>query len=302
MNGSEIENFLNMMTAEKGASLNTISAYKLDIEQFLEFIGNKKTSNIVEKDISLFIQDLHKRDFAKRSISRKISTIREFFKFLFSEKNIKENPTINISSPKIDKNLPKFLTVEEIKLLIKTAEEHETPAFNRVALMLELMYACGLRVSELVSLPENCINFDKKQLLVKGKGSKERIVPVASSVLKKIMEYFDYKEDLSRKKRKSMWLFPSKTSISGHLSRDTFYKHLKTLAVLSGISPNKVSPHVLRHSFATHLINNDADLRSVQKMLGHENITTTEIYTHITSEKLIKTVQSKHPLAKFIKK
>ena len=163
--------------------------------------------------------------------------------------------------------------------------------------MLELMYACGLRVSELVALPENCFNFDKRQLFVRGKGSKERIVPVAPAAIEAVFDYLTYRDEFIKGGRRSIWLFPSKSSASGHITRDGFFKHLKELGVIAGISPAKLSPHVLRHSFATHLLNSDVDLRAVQKMLGHESINTTEIYTHILPDKLIKTVQTLHPLA-----
>jgi len=163
--------------------------------------------------------------------------------------------------------------------------------------MLELMYACGLRVSELVCLPESCIDFDKKQILVRGKGSKERLIPIAGAAVDAISEYLNIREEFIRGGRKSIWLFPSRRSREGHITRDAFFKNIKETAVKAGISPLRVSPHVLRHSFATHLLNNGADLRSVQKMLGHESIVTTEIYTHILSENLIREVQQKHPLA-----
>ena len=161
------------------------------------------------------------------------------------------------------------------------------------------MYACGLRVSELVSLPLNCINFDRKQILVKGKGAKERIIPMADAVIKDVIDYLKTRSRLLNGAEKP-FLFPSLTSKSGHLGRDGFFKNLKNLAVLAGIDPARISPHVLRHSFATHLLNGKADLRSVQMMLGHEDITTTEVYTHILSQELLDEVKNKHPLAKLI--
>lgn len=296
MKNKLVDSFLEMMVAEKGVSQNTVAAYRKDMEHFFEFINSDNVQNISSDDISLFVQDLSKRRYASKTISRKISAIREFFKFLFSEKEIKENPCINISSPKLDKSLPKYLTKEEISEIINFAKSREEISHKRMSVMLELMYACGLRVSELVSLLETSINFDKKQVLVKGKGSKERIIPVASVALKSVLEYLRYRDEFIKPGRKSVWLFPSLVSTTGHITRDAFFKSIKKIAVLVGISPARVSPHVLRHSFATHLLNNDADLRSVQKMLGHEDITTTEIYTHITSDKLMEVVKSKHPL------
>ena len=150
---------------------------------------------------------------------------------------------------------------------------------------------------DVVSLPENCINFDRRQVFVRGKGSKERVVPVAPAAIQAVFDYLEQRDCFIREGRRSIWLFPSKSSRSGHISRDTFFKRLKELAVKAGIYPSRVTPHVLRHSFATHLLNHNADLRSVQKMLGHESINTTEIYTHILSDKLLETVQKLHPLA-----
>lgn len=293
-----VESFLEMMVAEKGAAQNTIEAYRRDVEQFLEFAAIRDVAKITKNDVTEFVQDLNQQHFAPKTVARKLSAIREFFKFLFSEKEIKENPCANILTPKQEKPLPKFLTEKEIHELINAARKDENAIHLRMAFMLELMYACGLRVSELVCLPENCINFDKKQILVKGKGSKERIVPVADVALKSAEEYLDYREQFLKAGRRSIWLFPSKSSSLGHFTRDGFFKQIKIVAAKAGISPSRVSPHVLRHSFATHLLNNDVDLRSVQKMLGHEDIATTEIYTHIISDKLIETVQKKHPLAR----
>ena len=298
MTESVVNRFLEMMSAERGAAQNTLEAYGRDVSQFLDFCGNVSLKNISADDIADFVQYLSREErFSSKTVARKISAVREFFKFLYTDNIIKENPALDILTPKQQKPLPKFLTQEEIKQLLLAAQTGETPALRRMSVMLELMYACGLRVSELVSLPENCINFDKRQILVRGKGSKERIIPVAPQAIQAVLDYFSYRDYFIKGGRKSIWLFPSKISSSGHITRDAFFKHLKDIAVRAGISPQKVTPHVLRHSFATHLLNHDVDLRSVQKMLGHESINTTEIYTHIISDKLIKTVQKLHPLA-----
>ena len=292
-----INQFLNMKSASQGAALNTIDAYRLDLEQFSEFITCGSIKNIEKNDVKEFIQHLKKQGFANKTIARKASTIREFFKFLIEEKEIKENPALYLESPKLEKPLPKFLTPDEVQKLIQTAKNHKNLNLKRISCMLELMYACGLRVSELVTLPETCINFDKKQIFVKGKGSKERIIPISEQAIKTMFEYLNYRDFFLRNGRKSIWLFPSKTSKLGHITRNAFFKEIKSLAAEVGIYPSSVSPHVLRHSFATHLLNSKADLRSIQKMLGHEDISTTEIYTHIASRELIKTVQTLHPLA-----
>ncbi|MFV0625923.1 MAG: site-specific tyrosine recombinase/integron integrase [Alphaproteobacteria bacterium] len=297
MNENLIKIFLEMLSAEKGASPNTLLAYESDMKQFFEIIDEEDVKKISKEDLSDYVQELSEYDFSSKSIARKISTIREFFKFLFSEKEILENPAMNMTTPKLDKNLPKFLTQQEMKEMIEFSRSENDVSHRRMAVMLELMYACGLRVSELVGLPENAINFDKKQILVKGKGSKERIIPVATSALDAVLEYLKFRDCFIKEGRRSIWMFPSIRSRSGHITRDAFFKNIKKIAVLMGISPSRVSPHVLRHSFATHLLNNDADLRSVQKMLGHEDISTTQIYTHIVSERLMEIVKSKHPLA-----
>lgn len=292
-----INSFLEMMTAEKGAAQNTIEAYERDLNQFFEIVAVQSVKDITSNDVADFMQELSKRRLSPKTMARKLSAVREYFKFLYSEKEIADNPSINILAPKQEKPLPKFLTEAEIKRLIEAAKESQDIRHKRMAVMLELMYACGLRVSELVSLPENCINYDKRQILVRGKGSKERIVPIAVSALNAVSEYMIHRECFLKAGRRSIWLFPSKFSASGHITRDAFFKNIKEVAVNAGLMPSKVSPHVLRHSFATHLLNHDVDLRSLQKMLGHEDIATTEIYTHIISDKLMETVQKKHPLA-----
>lgn len=292
-----IESFLEMMSAERGASNNTVEGYRRDVEQFWAFCRCGSIKEVTKVEVAAFVQMLNQKGFAPKTVARKLSALREYFKFLFSEKEIRTNPTYNILTPKQEKPLPKFLTVDEIERLIAAAAGHENRIYKRLAVMLELMYACGLRVSELVGLPENCINYDKREIIVRGKGSKERIIPVAERAIKAVLKYLGYRDDFLKAGRKSIWLFPSRSS-SGHLTRDAFFKDIKKLAVEAGIYPSKVSPHVLRHSFATHLLNNKADLRSVQKMLGHESIATTEIYTHIISESLREEVISAHPLSK----
>lgn len=293
-----IEDFLDMMTAEVGAAQNTIEAYRRDLQQFTTEYGSRKMSELNDEDIARYLQLLSRKSYSPKTIARKLSALKDFFKFLYTEKLINDNPTANIIAPKQEKPLPKFLTEEEVRRLLETAAAGEKLADKRMAVMLELMYACGLRVSELVGLPENCINFDKRQILVRGKGNKERLLPIAKAACDAVLEYLTFRDSFIRGGRKSIWLFPSKTAKGGHMTRGAFSIDLKALAVKAGISPEKVFPHVLRHSFATHLLNRDADLRSVQKLLGHEDIGTTEIYTHILSDKLAATVKAKHPLAR----
>lgn len=297
MGNEAVNRFLEMMSAERGASANTLEAYGRDVEEFLTYCGGLALKEISRDDVGDFVQYLGREGRSPETVARKLSAVREFFKFLYTEKDIKDNPAADVLTPKQEKPLPKFLSEDEIKRLIAAAKECSGPKGRQMTAMLELMYASGLRVSELVSLPENCINFDRRQVFVRGKGSKERVVPVAPAAIQAVFDYLEQRDCFIREGRRSIWLFPSKSSRSGHISRDTFFKRLKELAVKAGIYPSRVTPHVLRHSFATHLLNHNADLRSVQKMLGHESINTTEIYTHILSDKLLETVQKLHPLA-----
>lgn len=289
--------FLNMEAAEKGASANTLEAYCRDLEQFAEYAGGAWHTDKAEEKIRGFIADLSDRGFSPKTVARKLSAIREFYKFLYTEREIKDNLAANIKSPRQEKPLPKFLTEDEIKRLFAAAEGGETFGAQRLSAMLKLMYASGLRVSELVSLPLNGINSDAGYIVVWGKGSKERIVPVARAALDEVEKYKAVRQ-IYLNGDESPWMFPSRNAAGGHITRDSFFKNLKNLAIKAGISPSKISPHVLRHSFATHLLNRQVDLRSVQKMLGHEDISTTEIYTHIISEKLCEEVRRSHPLSR----
>ena len=297
-----IDSFLDAESAEKGAALTTILSYKSDLQQFFSFSGAIAPQDLTEERIEKFLQYLQTSGYAPKSMARKLSTLKDFCRFLYSEKVISTNPAAYILTPKQEKPLPKFLSVEEIKQLIDTAFAKKDYRYWRIGVMIELMYATGLRVSELVGLPENSINYGKKLVTLVGKRNKERIVPIAGRVITALQEYLPLRKEFIKKNSSSTWLFPSLTAVSGHLTRDAFYKDLKKLAADCGIYPSRISPHVLRHSFATHLLNNNADLRSVQKMLGHENITTTEIYTHIIPQKLGDVVRSKHPLAHFEEK
>lgn len=297
-----IDSFLDAESAEKGAAPTTISSYKSDLLQFFSFSEVNTALDLTEERIEKFLQYLQTSGYAPKSMARKLSTLKDFCRFLYSEKVIDTNPAAYILTPKQEKPLPKFLSVEEIQQLIDAAFAKKDYRYWRIGVMIELMYATGLRVSELVGLPENAINYNKKLITLVGKGSKERIVPIAGRVIAALQEYLPLREEFIKKNSSSNWLFPSLTAVSGHLTRDAFYKDLKKLAADCGIYPSRISPHVLRHSFATHLLNNNADLRSVQKMLGHENIATTEIYTHIIPQKLGDVVRSKHPLAHFTEK
>ncbi len=290
-----IGEFIDMKAVEEGAALNTLKAYRHDMEQYTGEISPLLIQNAQTEDIEKYLKALKDDGNLSKTLSRKISTLREFYKFLQSEKIIKENPASKLRTPKIGKSLPLFLTEKEMKKLCAVYKNEKKFVLVRMRTMIKLMYSSGMRVSELVSLPETAINYDLRQVLIYGKGGKERIVPISKEVVDDIIEYLEIRNSFIGN-RKSKWLFPSLRSLSGHMTRDGFFKNLKKAAIKAGISQEKVHPHVLRHSFATRLVNNKADLRSIQKMLGHENIVTTEIYTHITTEKLVNEIKTKHPL------
>jgi integrase/recombinase XerD len=277
-----IDRFLEALAAEKGRSQKTLAAYESDLNLAQEKIGD--LTNATADDIQKYLANLHEKT---SSISRKASALRTFYKFLMLEKIITKNPTNNLELPKQSHALPKYLSKDEIELLISSAGDIKTSV--RLRCMIELLYASGLRVSELCELPMSANLGDR--LLIHGKGAKERLVPMHEGAQNALHNWLKYRGDIDSK-----YVFPT-NSQSGHITRDAFFKILKKCAVLAGIDPARVSPHVLRHSFASHLLAGGANLRAIQTMLGHEDISTTQIYTHIMPEQLRKTVESAHPLA-----
>ena len=277
-----IDVFLEAMSAEKGRGKNTLAAYASDLHMAQDTIGNLLTAD--DKDIQNYLSNLSEKP---SSIARKASALRSFYKFLMLEKIITKNPTANLELPKRGRALPKYLSPEEIELLISSAGDIKTSV--RLRCMLELLYASGLRVSELCELPLSANLGDK--LLIHGKGAKERLVPMHEAAQDTLHKWLELRGD-----NDSKYVFPTNAA-SGHITRDGFFKILKKCAVLAGIDPHRVSPHVLRHSFASHLLAGGANLRVIQTMLGHEDISTTQIYTHVLPEKLRDTVESAHPLA-----
>lgn len=277
-----IDIFLEALSAEKGRSQKTLSAYGSDLHHAMDAIGD--LLNATDTDIQKYLGNLNDKP---SSIARKASALRTFYKFLMIEKIITKNPTSNLELPKRGRSLPKYLSMEEIELLISSADDIKTSI--RLRCMIELLYASGLRVSELCELPMSANLGDK--LLIHGKGAKERLVPMHESAQDALHKWLDARGDIDSK-----YVFPS-NGASGHITRDGFFKILKKCAVLAGIDPHRVSPHVLRHSFASHLLAGGANLRIIQTMLGHEDISTTQIYTHVLPEKLRDTVENAHPLA-----
>ena len=278
-----IDIFLEALSAEKGRSEKTLTSYASDLHLADDAI-NGGLMGATESDIQNYLSSLPDK---ASSIARKASALRGFYKFLMLEKIIKTNPTTNLELPKRNRALPKFLTVDEIELLISSAGDIRNSL--RLRAMIELLYASGLRVSELCELPVSGILGNK--LLIHGKGAKERLVPMHDAALHALNKWMDARGDTDSK-----YVFPSNAK-SGHITRDGFFKILKKCAVLAGIDPNRVSPHVLRHSFASHLLAGGANLRAIQTMLGHEDISTTQIYTHVMPDKLKETVSNHHPFA-----
>ena len=278
-----IDIFLEALSAEKGRSEKTLTSYASDLNQANDAIDGG-LMNATESAVQEYLSSLPDKP---SSVARKASALRGFYKFLMLEKIISVNPTANLELPKRNRALPKFLSVEEIELLISSAGDVRNSL--RLRAMIELLYASGLRVSELCELPMSGILGNK--LLIHGKGAKERLVPMHDAAIHALNKWLDARGDTNSK-----YVFPSNGK-TGHITRDGLFKILKKCAMLSGIEQNRVSPHVLRHSFASHLLAGGANLRAIQTMLGHEDISTTQIYTHVMPEKLKETVNNHHPLA-----
>ena len=299
-----IENFLEMMSAERGAAANTIEAYRRDLEETSDFLSSAKQS-LIEADsntIRMVIEDLSKRGFAASSQARHLSSLRQFYQFLYAEGYRTDDPTAIVAGPKRQRTLPKTLEVDAVGKMLDLAEdaaksEPETAsAAKRLHAMVETLYSTGLRVSELVALPETAARPDRQYILLKGKGGKERMVPLSAKSKTAIAVWITAR-NLDPVFAASPWLFPA-NSDSGHVARQVFARELKSLGTRAGISAAKLSPHVLRHAFASHLLQNGADLRVVQELLGHADISTTQIYTHVLTERLQRLVEDHHPLAK----
>ncbi len=279
-----IDIFLEALSAERGRSTKTLISYESD----LRLANDAIPGGLIQADASAIQKYLSALPDKPSSIARKASALRGFYKFLMMEKIISHNPTANLELPRRDRALPKFLSTTEIDLLISSAGDIKTSI--RLRAMIELLYASGLRVSELCELPMTGVLGDK--LLIHGKGAKERLVPMHETAIHALDKWLAV-----RGESESKYVFPSNGK-TGHITRDGFFKILKKCAVLSGIDPSRVSPHVLRHSFASHLLAGGANLRAIQTMLGHEDISTTQIYTHVMPEKLRQTIETHHPLAK----
>lgn len=299
------ESFLEMLAAERGASGNTLDAYRRDLEDYAFFLGSqgRGAEDASAEDMRGWLADLHGRGFKPASVARRLSAARQFHRFLYAEGVRGDDPSTALEGPKRQKPLPKVLSIAEVDRLLACAaegiEDDERPILERfraarLTALLELLYATGLRVSELVGLPRHAAQKDARMLLVQGKGGRERIVPLTPKARAAIAAYRELAEALEKTKG-SAFLFPA-ASEEGHVTRQAFARDLKTAALQAGIDAERVSPHVLRHAFATHLLHNGADLRAVQQLLGHADISTTQIYTHVLDERLTRMVQDLHPL------
>ena len=297
-----IENFLDMMSAERGASRNTLSAYARDLTDFAGSLA-RHGGSIRDADhvaVKKYLASLSGSGLAPSSQARKLSALRQFYGFLYAEGIRGDDPTNAIEAPRRGRVLPKILSESDVERLIETAraetkKEKRSEEATRLLCMVEVLYASGLRVSELVTLPLAAVTGRQGFIYVRGKGNKERMAPLNESARNVIADYLKVREKFTD--GISRFLFASRAA-SGHITRRRCHQMLKELAVKAGVDPGKLSPHVLRHAFATHLVEGGADLRSVQTMLGHADIGTTQIYTHVAGDRLKQTVQSAHPLAR----
>lgn len=301
--------FLEMLAAERGAAENTLEAYRRDLDSFLGFLDTRRVAlpAVRPSDISAYLQEASAAGLSPASRSRRLSAVRQLYKFLEAEGVVKESPAHGIAAPAKGRPLPKTLSVAEVDRLIGTAAKatqgvtgRDLARAVRFHCLIEVLYATGLRVSELVTLPRAVLAGDPRVLTIKGKGGRERLVALNASARAALDRYLSLgtkAEDGLSPVAATRWLFPSK-SAEGHLTRQRFAQDLKEAAIAAGLDPERVSPHVLRHAFASHLLDHGADLRSVQQLLGHADISTTQIYTHVLEERLKRIVTEHHPLAK----
>ncbi|GGA90729.1 tyrosine recombinase XerD [Brucella endophytica] len=302
-----IENFLEMMSAERGAAENTLLSYARDLETVAEFTAARgvQLPHATPDDIRAYLNEMATLGFAASSQARRLSALKQFFRFLYSEGLRQDDPTGVLDAPKKERPLPKIMSEDAVGRLLDRAKlEADDPVAapggdilraTRLHALIETLYATGMRVSELVGLPVSVARSDHRFLLVRGKGAKERMVPLSLKAREAMTRYLTLRDAMPGSDE-NPWLFPA-FSESGHLARQVFARELKSLAARAGISAAAISPHVLRHAFASHLLQNGADLRAVQQLLGHSDISTTQIYTHVLEERLHQLVSSHHPLA-----
>lgn len=298
MNNSDsalITLFLDMLAAERGLAANSITAYQNDLIGASQFLNQQLAAATPE---TLSALSHHWRDLGDNSVARKASALRQFFGFLEEESLRSDNPSLSLPRPQKKRSLPKILSISQVdqlfdQIALKCAADNVHPNDWRLAALVETLYGSGLRASELVSIPYNAIVTDRPFIILRGKGGKERLVPISDRARHAVLMWRAHVDP------DATYLFPtSRKNIHKHMSRIRLYQIIKQLAADSGLDPSKLSPHVLRHAFATHLLAGGANLRALQSMLGHSDISTTEIYTHVDAHKLIKLVNNRHPLTK----
>ncbi|MCR9274627.1 MULTISPECIES: site-specific tyrosine recombinase XerD [Mameliella] len=298
--------FLEALAAERGAAANTLAAYDHDLAHVQDWLtdAGKDFASASEDDITAYLVHCDAQGLSKATRARRLSAVKQLYRFAFEEGMRQDNPALQIAGPGRDKRLPKTLSVDEVDRLLEAAQAHGRSAADRSrnACLMQVLYATGMRVSELVSLPLAAARGDPRMLLIRGKGGKERMVPLSPPARTSLADWLatrEAQEDSAKARGKpaSSFLFPSRGK-AGHLTRHAFYMLIKDFAVEAGVSPDKVTPHTLRHAFATHLLANGADLRAIQTLLGHADVATTEIYTHVLEERLRDLVLDHHPLAK----
>ena len=293
-----LDSFLVYLTMNRGLSKNTIESYSRDISSLTAFLGKRGISDstaVSEHEIAAFFEHLRKKKLSPRSVARNIVSLKQFFRFLLTEKVITGDPMRNTVSPKPAKTLPHTLSLSEVETLLREPEKGKSEKALRDRAMLEVLYATGVRVSELVSLELNRVNLDHGYVITLGKGSKERIVPIGNAAIRKTRDYLSDARPRLLRGRSSEYLFVTSRTAS-KMSRQRFWRIIKDYALAAGIHSH-ITPHVLRHSFATHLLERGADLRSIQAMLGHSDISTTQIYTYVEKERLKRIHKKSHPRA-----
>ncbi|WP_306017053.1 site-specific tyrosine recombinase XerD [Oceanicaulis sp. MMSF_3324] len=305
MSARSIDLFLDMMAAERGAARNTLDAYRRDLEDAAQRLGSQGVGleEAQTAHVERFLSDLAADGLSPATAARRLSALKRYYRFLLKEGLRADDPAKTLTGPKKPRPLPKVLSEQQVEALFDAAERVEGADGARLRALLELLYAGGLRVSELVTLPLTAFARTERCLIVTGKGGKDRLVPLTDSALRAVDAYKAEREAhlplraAQSHARAARYLFPSRTAKDGHLTRERFAQLLKALTLEAGLDPQQVSPHVMRHAFATHLLANGADLRSVQSLLGHADVSTTEIYTHVLEARLKALVQDAHPLA-----
>jgi integrase/recombinase XerD len=292
-----VEAFLEMLAAERGAARLTIAAYETDLKDLARHLGTAAIEQADTDQLRRYFAALAKNGLGPRTAARRLSALRQFFRFLVTEGVRRDDPCQALDAPRQPRALPKHLDEGEVTALLGAVAKRKGPEGARLLCLVELLYGAGLRVSELVGLPLAAAERDPRFLLIRGKGDKERLVPLGQPARAALDAYLDERWHFLRAGKASRWLFPSRGR-EGHLTRRRCGQLMKELAVEAGLDPARLSPHVLRHAFASHLIDHGADLRSVQEMLGHADIATTQIYTHVQSSRLQRLVAERHPLAR----